>query len=366
MKYRVTCLTPTLVGDGNKLSSIDYMVWKDHINVLDQNRIFRLLSKGPRLEPYLAQLKKADRLSFTAWGGFAQNFADRRVAFEHASSVPAWEATPAQGLFIPTFAALHKGAYLPSTAIKGALRTAAVFDRWSTSTLRDLQQRTEAEGRLARYATLKAEEAVIGSAGKSLMRSISAADSGPVAYSNMRIYLIRSATLIPKGDAYELGWKSPRGTSDGRRIEEAIPTFAEMAAPGTRFDGLWKETSERDRVRVFHAANRFALAQIAAHKQYAQWTALAPLTATLTKLETEIRALPKEATSCVVNIGWGGGLLSKVAADTGDASYRGLLKGISLCERALRTGQPFPKTRRIIFQQGKAAQLAGFVRIDVE
>ena len=57
MKYRVTCLTPTLVGDGQKLAPIDYMVWKDHVNVLDQRRIFRLLAKGPRLEGYLAQLK---------------------------------------------------------------------------------------------------------------------------------------------------------------------------------------------------------------------------------------------------------------------------------------------------------------------
>ena len=40
MKYRVVCKTPTLVGDGHKLSPIDYMVWKDQVNVLDQTRIF--------------------------------------------------------------------------------------------------------------------------------------------------------------------------------------------------------------------------------------------------------------------------------------------------------------------------------------
>ena len=91
MKYRVTCLTPTLVGDGQKLAPIDYMVWKDHVNVLDQRRIFRLLAKGPRLEGYLAQLKKADKLDFASWGGFAQNFAGRRIPFEHASSIPFWE-----------------------------------------------------------------------------------------------------------------------------------------------------------------------------------------------------------------------------------------------------------------------------------
>lgn len=67
MIYRVMCLTPTLVGDGQKLSPIDYMVWRDHVNVLDQRRIFKLLAKGPRLDGYLAQLKKADRLDFASW-----------------------------------------------------------------------------------------------------------------------------------------------------------------------------------------------------------------------------------------------------------------------------------------------------------
>jgi len=65
MKYRLTCLTPVLVGDGSSLSPIDYMVWRNdgsslspidymvwrnQVNVLDQARIFRLLAKGPRLE----------------------------------------------------------------------------------------------------------------------------------------------------------------------------------------------------------------------------------------------------------------------------------------------------------------------------
>ena len=90
MRYRLTCLTPLLVGDGRKLSPIDYMVWKDHVNVLDQWRIFRLLAKGPRLESYLTQLKNAEKLDFASWGGFAQNFAGRRVPFENAAYSAYW------------------------------------------------------------------------------------------------------------------------------------------------------------------------------------------------------------------------------------------------------------------------------------
>jgi CRISPR-associated protein Csm5 len=135
MKYKVTCLTPTLVGDGQRLAPIDYMVWRDHVNVLDQRRIFKLLSKGPRLDGYLAQLMKADRLDFGSWGGFAQNFAGRRIPFEHSSSVPVIDRARVEFLFIPTFATATSGQpYLPATAIKGALRTGAVNERWTEKT----------------------------------------------------------------------------------------------------------------------------------------------------------------------------------------------------------------------------------------
>lgn len=127
MKYSVKILTPTLVGSGEKLAPIDYMVWRDQVNVLNQNRIFKLLSKGPRLEGYLTQLHKATKLDFASWGGFAQNYADRRIPFEDAACTPVWERASADVLSIPTFAATAEGPFLPGSAIKGALRTAYVF-----------------------------------------------------------------------------------------------------------------------------------------------------------------------------------------------------------------------------------------------
>ena len=370
MRYRVTCLTPTLVGDGSKLSPIDYMVWKEHVNVLDQRRILRLLANGPRFEGYLAQLKRAEKLDFASWGGFAQNYAGRRIPFEHASAVPVIEKMPAAGLFIPTFAtSATGGAYLPATAIKGALRTAAVFDRWSDTTMRDLVKRIEAdeaEGkRIPRNPALKAEEAVLGGAGKSLMRRVSAGDSGSIAHNGMKVYMLRTSTLVAKGEAkYELGWKSSRGTAEAKRIDDSTPTFAEMASPGTSFEGVWSESSERDRAKMFHAANGFASAQLAQHKLYAEWTGLAPLAATVSALEARLGELGNDA--CVLNIGWGGGVLSKNSvSDTSAPDFRTLAKRVAFFEKALRTGLPFPKTRRIIFQDGKAAQLAGFVLLQV-
>lgn len=366
MKYRLTCLTPTLVGDGQKLSPIDYMVWKDHVNVLDQRRIFRLLAKGPRLDGYLAQLKKADKLDFASWGGFAQNFAGRRIPFESAAAIPVWNRAHAENLFIPTFAESPSGPYVPGTAIKGALRTGAVFDRWSEGTMRDLAGRLE-ENRTPRNPALKAEDAVLGGAGSSRMRRISAADSKPITHATMKVYLLRVATLVARGaDRYELGWKSPRGSVDSRRIEDATPIFTEMAAPGTAFEGIWQERSVSDRGKIFQSANRYAAGLLERHKQYTALAGLPHLAATLGALEGRIKEIGPRQDVCVLSIGWGGGLLGKSAyLNTQDESYRKILRQVPLYQRAIQTGLPFPKTRRVIFQGNVPASLPGWVMLEL-
>lgn len=379
MRYRVTSLTPTLVGDGQKLAPIDYMVWKDHINVLDQGKIFRLLSRGPRLEPYLAQLKKADRLDFKSWGGFAQNFAGRRIAFEDPGAIPVWEKEPSYNLFVPTFASSAGGPYLPATAIKGALRTGAVFDRWTEGTLRDLAERNglnnSESARLPRNASIKAEEAALGAGSKDRMRAVSAGDSAPIEHAGMRIYLLRTASLIDakpgrgnQGEqkSYQLGWKSQRGTVEAKRVTDATPTFAEMTAPGTQFEGSWTESSDQDRAKLFQSANKYAAAQLSHHLQYADWTGLAPMAASIRSLQGQLNEIGDRGDACLLSIGWGAGMLSKLAVnDTGSAEYRNIARRVALYDRVLKTGLPFPKTRRVVFSSGKAAHLPGWVLLEV-
>ena len=366
MRYRLTCLTPTLVGDGQRLAPIDYMVWKEHVNVLDQRRIFRLLAKGPRLDGYLVQLKKADKLDFASWGGFAQNFAGRRIPFEHPSAVPHWERARAENLFIPTFACSPAGPYLPATAIKGALRTGAVFDRWTEGTLRNLAEHLT-EDRAPRNPAARAEDSVLGGAGASRMKRVGAGDSQVVSHAGMKVYLLRVATLMARGAGrYELGWKAPGKSVDARRIEESTPIFAEMAVPGSMFEGAWQERSVTDRARLFQASNRYAAELIVKHQEYARWTGLTRLASTLGELEERLAAIRSRPDACLLAIGWGGGLLGKSAyLATEDESYRKILRQMPLYQRAIQTGMPFPKTRRIVFHDNQPASLPGWVVVEV-
>jgi len=381
MKYRLTCLTPLLVGDGRKLSPIDYMVWKDQVNVLDQWRIFRLLAKGPRLDGYLSQLKRADKLDFASWGGFAQNFAVRRIPFESPAYSAYWNRASGDSLHIPTFASGASGPYLPGAAIKGALRTGMLSANWKGGMLNEVAARVQGE-RVPRRLAEGPEEQALGSAGTNRMRLVSAADSAPVANAGFKIYLLRVSTLQARGNSYALAWKqSPRGAVEGSRPEESTPLFAEMAPPGCAFEGGWQEKAffsqleirrvvrwqeSFDRARIFEAANEYAGRLLAVHKQYAAWTGLELLARQIDELEKRL-AEARQSGQCLVSIGWGGGLLSKSAwLDTNDAVYRQVLASVSLYGKALSSNLPFPKTRRIIFLNNKPATLPGWALLELQ
>ena len=381
MRYRVTCLTPTLVGDGGKLAAIDYMVWKDHVNVLDQARIFKLLSKGPRLDGYLAQLKRADKLDFASWGGFAQNFAGRRIPFENPAYTAYWNRASGEVLNIPTFASGPSGQYLPGGPIKGALRTGMLFANWKQGMLQEVAQRLSGD-RPARRPAEALEEQALGAAGVNRMRLISAGDSQPVPVDAFKIYLSRVATLQQRGPgAYALGWKqSPRGAVDGSRPEDSTPSFSEMASPGTVFEGDWGENEflshpdirrfsrwpgSNERARIFEAANDYAAKLLGAHAQYAERTMLAALQQEIASLESRL-ARARESGACLLAIGWGGGLLSKTAwLETDDPDYRRALGNLPFYARALNSPLPFPKTRRIVFLNNQPATLPGWILLEV-
>src|SRR3954452_9519942 len=264
MKYRLTTLTQLLVGDGQRLSPIDYMVWKDQISVLDQHRIFRLLSRGPRLEGYLTQLRRAEKLDFASWGGFAQNYAERRIPFESSALTPAWEKEPAENLFIPTFCSGPNGPYLPGSALKGSLRAALDFSRWNEGVMRELISRQG--DRPMRRPGEAAEAMALGAASSDSMRGVSLGDSAPITPQAFRIYMIRVATLVARGQRFELGWK-PK------------PTFAEMAPPRTQFTGVWKQTPRIG--KLLQAANEHAGKLLEMHWHYAEASGMTYLKANI-------------------------------------------------------------------------------------
>jgi len=379
MNYKATALTPLLVGDGPALSPIDYMVWKDQVNVLDQSRIFKLLARGPRLEGYLTQLRRATKLDFASWGGFAQNFSQRRIPFENPALTPVWNAAESDSLFIPTFAADHRGPYFPASALKGGLRSGLVFSRWSAGTMDRVAAALEGD-RIPRRVAESAENA----SGASQVRVIAAADSDPVPVSSFKVYLTRVASLDTRqAGKPQLVWKvAGRGSVPPQRVSDATPVFAEMAVPGTAFSGTWQERtffenpeltralgwrSVPEPKAIVEASNQYAAAQLELHSKYAEATGLAGLGQTIQRLKADLEAAQGESLTCLLCLGWGGGFVSKIAfLDTDQESYRKILRVVPSIGRSVREGVPFPKTRRVVFVGGQPSSLPGWIKLQFE
>jgi CRISPR-associated protein Csm5 len=378
MRYSVTALTPLLVGDGRELSPIDYMVWKDQINVLDQARIFRLLSRGPRLDGYLAQLRKSTKLDFASWGGFAQNFSQRRIPFEHAESTGIWNSASSESLFIPMFAATTAGPYLPASAVKGSLRTGFVFSRWTAATLERIAASLEGD-RVPRRIAESAEVA----AGASQVKVLSLADSQTIPASALRIYLTRTASLDTRQPGKpQLVWKvAGRGSVPAPRVGDSTPLFTEMAVPGTSFSGDWQERNFFENADItralgwrstptptamIEAANKHAAAQLALHSQYAALAGLENLQAAIERLKSELTVAQHAPLTCLLSLGWGTGFVAKAGSlETENTSYRKILRATPAIGKGLRENIAFPKTRRVVFVQGKPASLPGWVRLQL-
>ncbi|MBI5083072.1 MAG: hypothetical protein HZB13_00515 [Acidobacteria bacterium] len=380
--YRLTVLTPLLAGDGQRLSPIDYMVWKDQVNVLDQKRIFRLLAKGPRLDTYLTQIRRAEKLDFASWGGYAQNYASRRIPFDHPASAAYCARTSAENLFIPTFAASPAGGiYVPGSALKGPLRTAAVMDRTSEAQWGDLAARIDAAERPPRRPAEPLEAAAMGAAGASRTRALMVGDSKAIPCGGAtRIYLLRTSTLLARGNRLELGWKmSPRGAVEARRPADSTPVFAEMAAPGTVFEGTYEESGPLSHPEMLKAlrwrdaagARRFAQAAndaaeklLAAQLNYAEIAGLTGVAQSLETLRVKLAGARAEQGCCLICFGWGTGLLAKTASvDMNQDAYRQILRKLPVYGPQARTGLPFPKTRKVVFLNDQPAALPGWAQL---
>ncbi len=384
-RYRLTVLTPMLIGDGQRLAPIDYMVWKDQVNVLDQKKIFRLLAKSPRLDSYLSQIRRADKLDFNSWGGYAQNYALRRIPLESPALGRVFERTLPEHLFLPTFATTPSGSlHIPATAIKGALRTALLTQRATNSHWAQFSERLEAAERAPRSPGEILEAAVLGSQGQARTRGFLLADSEPRPAGGLtRIYLTRTATLVDRGGRLELGWKTaPRGTLDGKRAADATPVLAEMAIPGSVFEGSfseapffrrtetlralnWKESPGA--LRYAEASNAWAARCLAAQRIWAEKAAIPAVIRSLDTLEARRKDLEASRTGCLVCLGWGTGYLPKAADPNPEDEVKDkVLRSLPVIASAIRTGLPFPKTRRIVFSADQPATLPGWAAIQFE
>ena len=114
---------------------------------------------------------------------------------------------------------------------------------------------------------------------------------------------------------------------------------------------------------VSRPADKFAASQLSSHAKYSELNGLPHLASTVQRLQARLDS-GDSGNSCLLCLGWGGGLLSKAAADPQSEEFRAVLRNYPFYQRALQTGLPLPKTRRVVFEQGQPASMPGWVLLE--
>lgn len=338
-RYRLTAISPLLAGSGELLTPIDYMVWQNEVRVLDQEKIFKLLARSTRLESYLDHLRKAERLEWSQWGGYAQGYSSARIPFASGGLATIWDKARTEDLHIPRFA--HGGGrrLLPGSALKGAFRTAWLGGVIDPEKARQLWVECAAAG--LRWKTLSALDAAGGRKG---LDGLGFTDAR-IPADSFRIYQTRVLVLRTDGKSGPSEWKPGQ-------------QFAEMAKPGTVCEGrgaLPGGVTEALRVQ-----SRRWIAEQAA---FAKLAALKPLIEAVEKLRDEEAKLSGEA--CLLPVGWGAGFRSKtIAPELSTPEARMALSAMPGIRKSVVPGLPFPKTRRIALDGGGGAALCGWARLE--
>jgi CRISPR-associated protein Csm5 len=110
----------------------------------------------------------------------------------------------------------------------------------------------------------------------------------------------------------------------------------------------------------------YAAGCLALQRNYASLAGMGLLDRSLDELEQRL-AIARENGTCLLSMGWGGGLLAKSAwLDTTNTDYRQILQQFAIYNRALSTNLPFPKTRRIVFLGNRPATLPGWAELAIE
>ena len=132
--------------------------------------------------------------------------------------------------------------------------------------------------------------------------------------------------------------------------------MAREAAPPRRLDAA----------AIFGLVNGYAEQVLKIQKQYCDITGLGLLKSTLDQLETPTGGASRARPRVHVAPGLAAGFLSKTAyLNTQDENYRKILGQVGFYARAIESGLPFPKTRKIVFLGNQPATLAGFVQLQI-
>ena len=378
--YYMDVLSPLHIGNGAKLEPLEYVVLPERKKFyrLDMNKLFA--SPSFNLESFVRGSKNRN---FSAATMIGRNINIEEFAV-YSLSIPDAEARLLER---------NKGQvqemikecgrpYLPGSSLKGALRTSLLASFLAADSFRNeyeeeiynsLQEtvrlRREERNKTKTFFSYEAESSLLGGTNYCLMRALQVSDSSTVNSNEMAVYAIK---VVSKRDGY--AWKILGRAWHNRQPDQPL-LLSSKPDPGHPSSSTSKLTNIcfRMKLTVFWFYEEKFIADLAgccrrACEEFLRNEALfyrnlglQPLVLAFDQLLTYSQGLMPNQFFC--QLSWGTGYGAK---GVGKVINRELFASVRDAFRMGYRDQDFPKTRKIIFQDGGPLTVPGWVKVTLE
>ncbi len=381
-KYYLEVITPLHIGNGARLKPLEYVV------LPEKKKFYRLDMKKLFASP-----------SFNV-DGFVRGSKNRNFSIEKMIDGNI-EEFAAYSLFISGVEARllerNKGQvqemvkesgtpYIPGSSLKGALRTSLLKsflaeDSFCNEYEKEIQNasreatglRGEKRDKIKKFFSSEAESKLLGTTNYCLMRALQISDSSMIGWGDVAVYVVKVASKTRDGYAWKILGRNG-GVTDNS--DQATPSFIEALIPGTRVEGTLKidEFLLQDEIGgILGFKGKNFLADLVgccrrACEGLLRNEALYYRNLGLHPLVLAYEQLLKFSKSLTPNqffwqISWG---TDYGAKGVGKAINSDIFEAVRETFRMGYRNQEFPKTRKIVFQNGRPLTVPGWVKVTLE
>ena len=377
MRYEIEVISPVHIGSGGTISPIEYVV-EDNFYRADMDRLFE--DERFDTDGFIEDAKAG---AFYL-GRFAPGVAKEHVRY--ALDISESARTNLQQLIgrlsrsseVREHIKTKDEAYIPGSSVKGAIRTAILWwvlkndaDRFDRAK-KHLNSLVRSRGRVDKKRVDDEIEKLVFGADptEDILKALQVSDTSAVNVKELRIEEVRTLTTTPRGHNWKGFYTYVEALKPGTKLvlETKIDEFLleDDAASELHFEN--KKGLVREIPRICNEfADMFIEDEMRFFRQYNRPGELDDVLEFYEKLRER-----REEDSFLLHLAWGSGwhgmTVGRLLQGDPDFDFFGLRKRFSLGKT--RNQQffvsEFPKTRRIVFKDGKPKYPLGWLKIRFE
>jgi len=379
-RYEIEVVTPLHIGSGEKIYPLEYVIEKEFIRV-NMDKLFadpsfnreEFINESKKRDFYLGVFDKNNALKYPLY--------KTTIASDNKDELIKNIGTP--NALVLNFIKEGKNFYIPGSSLKGAIRTAMLWNFLQKANIRSefegslkkefRRKKDPKEGRRVKRErfSLSSEETILGRPNYSLLKALHIGDSDYLSPSSISVEVSKVVSKTVDG----FKWKQlgrDGGNTDNPR--DATPIFFEAVKSGTKINGsikideflLSEEVATALKLRditllkgLVKTCNAFAYHHL--EKELIFFKSVG-----LKQIQDEAERIKKISLTdneFLLHLAWGSGYEAKALGNTIDKS---LFSEIRNEWNLGKRGAEFPKTRKIVFEDGKPKTAIGWVKIKLE